>query len=98
LSSLIQRNIVPHEVNYSEFINNALLMKMIFMEIQLTLPTTPAERKYAKQFNQSDFWHYNSRNGTITKRWHYNSRIQTHQRSKIGWRHQAQTQCVVHKA
>ena len=66
LSSLIQRNIVPHEVNYSEFINNALLMKMIFMEIQLTLPTTPAQSKNAKEFNRSDFWLSNQTDGTIT--------------------------------
>ena len=66
LSSLIQRNIVPHEVNYSEFINNALLMKMIFMEIQLTLPTTPAESKYAKEFDRSVFWLSNQTDGTIT--------------------------------
>ena len=39
---------------------------MIFMEIQLTLPTTPAESKYAKDFDRSDFWLSNQTDGTVT--------------------------------
>jgi hypothetical protein len=65
LKSLILRNIVAADVTYINFINNRLLMKMISLEIQLTLPKTAEESKYGKQFGKSDFWLSNQTDGTI---------------------------------